>query len=290
MANILVTGATGLLGNALVPWLKACGHRVTQHGFSIAADVNADLCSLAETTAMVSQLRPDCIINLAALTHVDTCELKPHHAYLRNVAAVEHLCCSIRQKTPGCHLIQISTDQVYDGPGPHRESEITISNCYGLSKRAGEIVAATVSSTILRTNFFGRSRCSGRSSLTDWIYSTLQQDLPLPVFDDVLFSPLSIARLVDMIERVVRQRPPGIFNLGSRDGLSKADFAYAFAHAVALPDGNMRRTHSAEVALKAYRPKDMRMDSSQFEQRMGLQLPKLVDEINSLRNDYLESA
>lgn len=291
MAKILVTGATGLLGCSLAPRLKAYGHAVIRHGYSSVAEFNADLCSFTETAAMLTQSRPDCIINLAALTNVDACEIDPHSAYLLNVVSVENMCRWIRQEAYDCHLIQISTDQLYDGPGPHRENQITVRNCYAFSKIAGEIAAASVPGTILRTNFFGRSLCAGRISFTDWIYQALQQNLPLQVFEDVLFSPLSIDSLSDMIERVVQYRPHGIFNLGAHEGLSKADFAYAFADALGMSCQNIRRIQSTEMAsLKAYRPKDMRMDSSHFEQYMGLQLPKLIDEIISMRSEYLEPA
>lgn len=241
---------------------------------------------------MLSQCRPGCIINLAGLTNVDTCELDPHSAYLLNVATVRNLCRWIKQESNDCHLIQISTDQLYDAPGgPHREAEVTIRNTYAFSKISAEIAASNVASTILRTNFFGRSRCIRRVSFSDWIYQNLQQGLPLQVFEDVLFSPLSSATLCGMIEFVVRQRPVGIFNLGSHDGMSKADFAYALAEELGLPNQTMRRIRLSEMtALKAHRPKDMRMDSSRFERQFGQQLPKLIDEIISVRSQYLESA
>ncbi|WP_161990585.1 dTDP-4-dehydrorhamnose reductase family protein [Candidatus Methylobacter oryzae] len=289
--HILVTGATGLLGCTLVPELEARGYIVTRHGFHSTAQVQADLCSYAETAVMLEQCRPDCIINLVGLTNVDTCELDPHSAYLLNVVTVQNLCCWIKRETSDCHLIQISTDQLYDTLGPHRETEVTIRNSYAFSKIAAEIAAASVNSSILRTNFFGRSRCTKRVSFSDWIYQSLHQQLPLQVFEDVLFSPLSSSTLCNMIELVVQQRPLGIFNLGSRDGLSKADFAYALAEELGLPRQTMRRIRLSDMTtLKAHRPKDMRMDSSQFEQHFGLQLPKLIDEIISIRSQYLESA
>ncbi len=294
MSSVLVTGATGLLGRSLVAHLRAAGHAVVEHGFAARADVHADLRSASETAAMLTQVRPTCIINLAALTNVDACEADPHRAYLLNVASVENICQWIRQERlvqRDCHLIQISSDQLYDGPGPHHEAQVTIRNCYAFSKIAAELAAASVPSTILRTNFFGPSRCPGRSSFSDWIYQSLKQDLALQVFEDVLFSPLSIDSLSGMIERVLEKKPQGTFNLGSREGLSKADFAFAFAEALALPTRQLRRSQSAEMAkLKAYRPKDMRMDSRRFEQKMNLSLPTLADEILSMRSAYHEAS
>lgn len=289
MAHVLVIGATGLLGSTLAPALAASGHSVVTHGFSSAAQEQADLCDAGQASALVARVKPDCIINLAALTNVDLCEREPQRAYLLNVATVSNVAHAIRAQAPHCHLVQISTDQVYDGNGPHVEANVSVTNTYAFSKIAAELAAASVPSTILRTTFFGRSRCANRTSFSDWIVQALRKDAPLNVFDDILFSPLDIKTLASMIERVVCQRPPGLFNLGAREGMSKAAFAFALADVMGLPTNHITRTVStASPALDAYRPKDMRMDCSLFERTMGLQLPTLIDQIHSLRSDYLE--
>lgn len=289
MAHVLVFGATGLLGSALAPALAASGHSVVTHGLSGPAQERADLCDFAQASALVARIKPDCIINLAALTNVDLCEREPHKAYLLNVATVIHVARAIREQAPLCHLIQISTDQVYDGTGPHLEANVTVTNTYAFSKIAAELAAASVPATILRTTFFGRSRCANRTSFSDSIVQALRKDAPLNVFDDILFSPLEIKTLASMIERVVRIRPVGLFNLGAREGMSKAAFAFALAEVMALTTDRITRTVStASSALEAYRPKDMRMDCGRFELTMGLQLPTLIDQIHLLRSDYLE--
>lgn len=286
MARILVTGATGLLGMSLAPLLARRGHTVLRHGFRAGADVQADLRERGATASMLDAAQPDVVINLAALTNVDTCEADPHAAYQLNTASVENLAHWLRGRA-GKHLLHISTDMLYDGTGPQREDAIAVRNTYAFSKVAAEIAAGAVSSTVLRTNFFGRSLCPGRASFSDWLAGALRARTPITVFEDVLFSPLSINTLCDMIARVAERRPAGVFNLGSREGMSKADFAFALADALGLDSGAMTRGRSG-AALKAYRPKDMRMDSGLFEQTMGLQLPALIDEIHSLRSDYRE--
>ena len=289
MARILTLGATGLLGSTLVPTLVASGHSVITHGFSNVAHEKADLCDFAQTSALVARVNPECIINLAALTNVDLCERMPQKAYLLNVVTVSNVVRSIREQAPNCHLVQISTDQVYDGNGPHLETNVSITNTYAFSKIAAELVAAGVSTTILRTTFFGRSLRNSRTSFSDWIIQALGKDEPLFVFDDILFSPLEIKTLASMIERVVCLRPAGLFNLGARDGMSKADFTFALANAMNLPTKRISRTLStASPTLDAYRPKDMRMDSNLFESIMDLKLPTLIDQVNLLRSDYYE--
>ncbi len=287
MAKILVTGATGLLGSSLVPLLQERGHHVLRLGHTHAADLNANLASFVQTSFALDQARPEVIINLTALTNVDRCESHPHEAYLLNVKPVENLCAWMRVSGRPCYLIQISSDQVYDGAGPHEESILTIRNYYAMSKLAGEFAAGAVPSSIFRTNFFGRSLREGRASFTDWLHGALRGQTPINVFEDVMFSPLGIGTLCNCIERAIVKQPLGVFNLGSRDGMSKADFAFAFAHATKLPTTNLMRGKASKVAtLAVRRPTDMRMQCERFESRMGLKLPRLIDEIQMVAHDY----
>ena len=241
MSVILVAGAQGLLGASLVPALRASGNHVTGCSRSPLADAQADLANWRQAEALVARLSPDVIVNLAAATDVDECERHPQHAYVTNVRIVENLARAMMNHCPRSHLVQISTDQVYDGPGPHAESDVTLRNVYGFSKYAGELAAASVSSTVLRTNFFGRSGTPSRRSFSDWLVNSLRRGVPVTVFDDVHFSPLSLDRLAALIRVVCERRMAGVFNLGSTQGLSKADFAFAFAKADSLLVSSMAR-------------------------------------------------
>jgi len=109
------------------------------------------------------------------------------------------------------------------------------------------------------------------------------------VLSDVLFSPLSLKTLVKMIKLVIQKKPIGIYNLGSNQGMSKADFDFEFAENLKLPLGLMERIQSSDATfLKVYRPKDMRMNVGKLEQYLHIQLPELVDEINKVSGDYHE--
>lgn len=287
MANVLVTGATGLLGCSLVPLLQERGHKVIRMGHAHASDLNIDLTSYEQTARALDDAKPDVIINLAALTNVDRCETQPQEAYLLNVKTVENLCAWMRTGAQARHLIQISTDQVYDGLGPHGEEELTIRNHYAMSKLASEFIARTAPCTILRTNFVGRSQCEWRTSLTDWLYDALLAATSVNVFEHVMFSPLAISTLCDCIERCIVERPLGVFNLGSRNGMSKADFAFSFATALDLEATNLKRVNASSIdKVVANRPIDMRMNTERFEDRMGLKLPQLIDEIQLISHDY----
>ena len=115
---------------------------------------------------------------------------------------------------------------------------------------------------------------------------SLTQGESITVFNDVYFSPLSIQRLVELLEIVSVKCEVGIFNLGAKDGISKADFAFALAEVLDLPLAHMSRGGSGKAKLIAYRPKGMCMDSSRFERVFGIQLPILKEEIYSMKAAY----
>jgi dTDP-4-dehydrorhamnose reductase len=286
MTRVLVTGARGLLGSTLVPYLQTSGFEVTGHARKAEGDIHADLADGDQVNDMVGKVEPEIIVNLAALTNVDLCERRPQLAYLANVKTVENLASSIRNLPIRCHLVHLSTDQVYDGAGPHKEEDITLSNYYAFSKYASELAAERASATTLRTNFFGPSRCPGRVSLSDWLVESLKSRQSITVFDDVSFSPLSLQTLATMIKLVISRPRQGVFNLGSRQGMSKADFAFALAGALQLPVTTMTRGSTGSVMMAAYRPKDMRTDSSRFEQAFDVELPTLTEEIESMKVAY----
>lgn len=289
MSSVLITGASGLLGSSLTPLLREYGHTVISMGYSESNDISVDLTKKNSTNLALESVRPEVIINLVALTNVDKCELDPQSSYLLNCKSIENVCSWVRSTSSPCHVVHISTDQVYDGIGPHPEDQITIRNQYAISKYAGELSALTVSSTILRTNFIGLSKCDSRISLTDWLYLSLQNSKQINVFSDVMFSPLSVVSLCQYIEKCISVRPIGIYNVGSKDGMSKADLAFLFADELGLSNLFLKRAEMRNVqSMVAKRPFDMRMDTSLFETKMGLNLPSMADEIRSVANDYIQ--
>lgn len=286
--KVLLLGSSGLLGSRLTPVLIGLDYRIETHGRGDDSQHQVMFDNPVAARQLLDSVSPDVIVNLVGLTNVDQCELYPNQAYLANVRTVENVVGWIKQQKTACHLIHVSTDQVYDGAGPHLEEQVALTNCYAFSKYAGELAAAQVPSTILRTNFFGRSRCTKRASFTDWLQQAQIKEEAIKVFEDVLFNPLSMASLSELIALVIDKKPRGVFNLGANGGMSKADFAFEFAARLGLSTSAISRTTVKQLTtLKAYRPKDMRMDCLRFETVMGIQLPKLHDEIIRVAKEYV---
>lgn len=146
------------------------------------------------------------MVNLAAATDVDRCENDPQWAYQANVGTVVAFVRAARVLSLWPHLVHISTDQVYDGIGPHCEDAALPCNVYALSKFTAELAVREHPSKILRTNFFGLSRSPKRRSFSDWIVGSLRAAEPITVFEDVMFSALHIDSLCDVIVRALETR------------------------------------------------------------------------------------
>lgn len=287
--KIVVLGASGLLGSTLLPALSLAGHQVVTLGRSLDSDYKCDIGDFTVLSTILDELEPDILLNLVALTNVDLCETDPKQAFSVNVLITENIVSWIESSAKACHLIHISTDQVYDGCGPHKEKSVQVSNYYGFSKYAAELAALRVNSTVLRTNFFGKSRCDGRLSFSDWIYESAVKQVEISVFNDVYFSPLSMATVAEMVVLVASRKPRGIFNLGSQEGLSKSEFALSFLNLLGLSTEVIDIVSIDDVSfVRTYRPKDMRLNVTKFEQKLSVQLPTLYNEIQSIVGDYNE--
>ncbi|MEP7311085.1 MAG: SDR family oxidoreductase [Pseudomonadota bacterium] len=287
--RVLVTGCTGLLGSSLLPWLQHRGYDVCGVARRGGGAHAADLTIFPEALRLLEEARPDCIVNLAAMANVDECEIKPAEAYRVNAGLVLNLVRWVESTATQCRLVQISTDQVYDGEGPHAEEHVSPLNYYAYSKCLAEEYVKRIGGISLRTNFFGRSARQGRASLSDWVIDSVRAGRSITVFDDVFFSPLSIQTLIESIETVINSSVSGVFNLGSREGLSKAEFAQRLTQAAALQTPHMRRGSISSLRQVARRPGDMRMQVSAFERALGVQLPALNEEIAIVGRGYKDA-
>jgi dTDP-4-dehydrorhamnose reductase len=293
--RIFVTGASGILGSYLAPFLAGAGHEV--YAFSRQGKCSLEGCTTG-TGSLAHALhwfQPEVAINLAALTDVDACERNSIAAIQGNVTPVRLLTAQIQRSVPDCRLLQISTDQVYEVIDPglnfadNIEQRPNPVNIYGYTKLLGEYAAMEVNNwTVIRTNFFGRSRAS-RKSFTDWLFASALESAPLNLWNNVFFSPLSMATLAKGIAVVLDRPINGVFNLGSRAGASKYDFAKMF-----LSGAGFSLTTTKEVGysrdtseLFAKRPHEMRMNVTKFERAFDIQLPSLESEIDSTIREYL---
>jgi len=275
----LITGSTGLLADYLIAAAAERGEVITTA--REAGDRKCNLSNAAETRALLNDVAPDIVVHAAGLTDVDRCERDPAAAFAGNRDTATNLAAAL---PTSARLVAISTDQVYPNlPGPHREQEVAPVNVYGQSKLAGEQAAlAHPNALVLRTNFFGPSHNKRRQSLSDFVVASLTEGKPVTFFADVLFSPLHMATLADLVAAAAEMDLTGLFNAGCRDGMSKADFALAVARHLGLQTASAMVGSSQSLAGRAPRPSDLRMDVGRLESALGRRMPTLDHEIGRL--------
>jgi len=279
--DILIAGASGLLGSTVAPFLERRGHTIAAAGRPTSLDVPRDLLPSGAIGRALDSTRPQAVLNLSAKADVDACERDPAAAEALNADLPARLAEACDRR--GIPMIHVSTDMVYDGPGPHREDDVRPVNAYASSKLRGDLRASRSGACVLRTNFFGPSRHPVRRSFSDWLLAGFAEGRELTLLRDVLFTPLHMETLAAMIEISLGRTPAGeILNLGSRSGLSKRDFALRVAAVRGFDQVRERPVLLSDLGLAAARPLDMRMDVSRFEAIHGTVLPELEDEIHRL--------
>jgi dTDP-4-dehydrorhamnose reductase len=286
VSKVLIFGSTGLLGSRLAPYLRSRRHDVVAVGRRDADYILPDFDS-NNLKSLFTIHKPDCVINLVAATNVDLCERDVPFAVGSNMLVPASLSKAIESFTFGhCHFIHISTDQVYDGTGEHKEEIVCPLNVYGLTKYSGELMIKIPDVTILRTNFFGRSFNLSRESFSDWVVRSLRNEEPVTFFEDVRFSALHIDTLCELIDQIIIRRVTGTYNLGCSNGISKADFAIQLAQHLGLSLKEVIIGKSTDLKLPARRPLDMTMDVGRFESVTGFPCPDIFEQINKTAAEY----
>ncbi|MEQ5857778.1 sugar nucleotide-binding protein [Halomonas sp. EF61] len=292
MKKCLLIGAGGMLGQYFSQCKLLESWEVLFHRGRTGDGLTANLSDIDQTYALLDKVEPNVIVNLVAATNVDECEKDPLYCYEKNVKVINNVVSWIQDKK-SCsspYLLNVSTDQVYERSGlgtVGREADVSPLNYYSYSKLLGECAASSVRGASIRTNFFGKSLHPARKSFSDWVYGRLVSGERFSVFEDVYFSPLSMLTLCRYLALIIEKQPSGVFNLGSRDGFSKAEFARVFAQLLGSSYANMESVSiDSKKGLIAKRPYDMRMDVSKFEDYFSIELPSLLEEVKTVVGDY----
>src|SRR5215212_8380882 len=150
--RVLITGAAGMVGRALAEHCRASGDEVSAFDRE-----GLDVTDERGTREAFSRMHPDTVINCAAWTDVDGCELDPQRAFLVNSQGVEVLATASR--LAGAPFVTISTDYVFDGHRPEgfytQRDDPHPASAYGAAKLEGERRAqmASARTSVVRTGW-----------------------------------------------------------------------------------------------------------------------------------------
>jgi dTDP-4-dehydrorhamnose reductase len=202
--RILVTGAGGQLGQDLV---RTC----TEAGDEVIACTSAqlDLGDRDSVAQAITGTAPDVVVNAGAWTAVDDCESEPDRAWRVNALGPRWVADAARRV--GAHVVQVSTDYVFDGTkaGPYVEWDTpNPQSAYGRSKLGGER-EVDPSHAVVRTAWV----CGAHGKNMVKTVLALADRPELAFVDDQRGCPTFTADLAAAIRRLAVLRLPGTFHV-----------------------------------------------------------------------------
>ena len=214
--RIAVTGAAGQLGVDLVAACAAAGDEVV--GFTRA---ELDITDRDGVRSQLTAAKPEIVVNCAAWTAVDACEADPDRADLVNGRAVGFVRSACDEL--GAHLVQISTDYVFDGTLDRAYVETDATNprsAYGRSKLSGE-VAAGADATIVRTSWV----CGAAGgNMVKTVLGLIGERDRLSFVDDQRGCPTFTSDLAPLVRRLAEERRTGVFHVTNQGAVSWYEF------------------------------------------------------------------
>ncbi len=250
--RVFVTGAQGMLGQDLVPVLRAAGDEVIPSGMRASEDpayVRLDITDLEATKRAIALARPDIVINCAAYTNVDGAESDPDSAYRVNALGTWNLALACQES--GAAMLLVSTDYVFDGKKGTAYDEYDTPNpqsVYGRSKYAGEQHLQQVLNRfyIVRTSWlYGHH---GKNFVETILKAAVERP-ELRVVNDQWGCPTWTKDLSDAICRLIRVRAYGIYHATGQGECTWMDFAQAI-----VTNGGMKTPVLPQTTEELNRP------------------------------------
>ena len=287
MKTLLITGAYGQLGDACVKFLKN-NYNITLSGVSPSdGGVHLDIRSKSSIKKVLSDIAPDVILNLAALTDVDGCELEPQQAKDINFSGVKNLC-----RDFSGHFIQISTDYVFDGEsGPYSEEyQPNPKSVYGKTKLSADnwLLDNYSKSTIIRTNILYSYTKRTKASFLKWVVDSLNDNQNIKVVNDQWNNPTWTESLSSVIYKIIDNQAFDLYHYGDRDILNRFDFSILISKVFNLDSSLIMPISSDELNQIAPRPRKSGLITKKIESELGI-IPKSVETcLNEIRKQFIK--
>lgn len=256
--KILVTGSDGLVGTNILPFLRE-RFEVIQ-----VLEKDWDIADSLMGSEVMRRVRPDVLLNLAAITNVDGCEDNAEAAYRVNgegPGTLALLCAAFAAR-----LIHFSTDYVFDGTkdGAYTEQDATNPlSVYGRSKLLGEqnILELGLPATIIRTEWiYGQG---GENFITK-VLRVARETGRAEVVDDQWGAPTYAKDLGPAVAALIEGDRAGIYHVANSGsctwyGFARTIFSFLGMEVVCTPIA------SGSLVRKANRPRNSVLDCNKLE-------------------------
>lgn len=284
--TVLITGGTGLLGQALSATIPQGWSIVSAHHRQYASqtlgvvEVTVDVRDRAALERLFAERRIDAVVHAAGIASVDYSERHVEESTESNLGGtrnVAELCAA-----SGARLVYVSTNAVFDGSNaPYCESDrVNPINAYGRIKVACERLVqerldrAVIVRPIL---MYGWPHAMGRPNPVTWVIDGLERGETIHVVDDVYENPLHNISAALAIWAALERDLSGVFHLAGREVSSRHDFAQLVARIFQLDASRIRAVPSAFFPDIAPRPRNTTLVTQRMENELGVPPPRLEE-------------
>ncbi len=269
MRKILVIGSKGMLGRDLVEVLRSSFRSDEVFGWDID---EIDITEENKTVTKIESLQPGIVVNVAAYTDVDGCELHEEKAFAINAEGMRHV--ALGAGRCGGKVVYLSTDYIFDGKKgkPYFEDDPPHPlNVYGRSKLKGEqyVQELAKDALVVRTQWlYGKY---GNNFVASILRQAREKKL-LSVVDDQIGSPTYTVDLSKAISLLIQHEARGIFHVANSNFCTWYDYAQRILTLSGVKGVKVLPISSKELSRPAPRPSYSVLDTQKLKRETGLTL------------------
>ena len=290
--KFLVTGSAGLVGQQVVKYLSKSNQVFSCYNESkpeYGDSVKMDLKNYEMISSVLTEIKPDVVIHLGAMTGVDLCEKEKTSASEINTKATEIIAKECSKLNS--FLVYVSTDYVFDGNfGMYKEDDVANPlGFYGKSKLEGEKAVQNFSTNwcIARTSTpFGLHPT--KKSFPMWVIENLQKQKQIDVLIDQFTSPTYVPNLSRMLIEISERRITGIIHAAGASKISRYQMASMVSDKLNLDGTLLKQISMNKMKWVAQRPKDSSLDVSRASSILN-EKPQKIDQSLNLFIDEMKS-
>jgi dTDP-4-dehydrorhamnose reductase len=282
MRKILVIGSKGMLGRDLVQELCSSFPKDEVFGWDID---EIDITEEDKTVTKIECLQPEIVINVAAYTDVDACELHEEKAFGINAEGMRHV--ALGAGRCGGKVVYLSTDYIFDGKKgkPYLEDDPPHPlNVYGRSKLKGEqyVQELAKDALVVRAQWlYGKH---GNSFIASILRQAREKEV-LSVVDDQVGSPTYTVDLSKAISLLIRRDAHGVFHVANSDLCTWYTCAQKILKLSGIKGVKVLPISSKELSRPAPRPSYSVLDTQKLKRETGMTLRPWFEALN----DYLSA-
>ncbi len=224
--KIFLIGKNGQLGHEIEKLSLKNNYKISSFGKD-----ELDILNYKDVKKKILRLKPDVVINTAAMHVVPDCETDPIKAFQINSFAQKNIAEICNENN--IKSVYISTDKVFDGTKKTPYSETDRPNPiqnYGLSKLAGEFLTLNnnKNSLVIRTSIIFGGLAGSRQKKGNFVLYILnkaKEEKRLEISSEQITSFVYADDLAKSILGLVKKKKNGIYNVSNQKHSSSAIFA-----------------------------------------------------------------